>query len=73
MALAKRVESSVRRKVVAAMTFSLDALSPAYGSIVLEGLVEDHEKKSDAEKIAKAHPGVTKVENNIRVLPPRAG
>src|SRR5215469_1659200 len=39
------------------------------GQVVLSGAVTQPVKKSDVERIARNIPGVTSVEDNIRVLP----
>ena len=67
-ALAKLVESAVRKKVSDAAYRVVEATCPEEGHVVLTGDVTELKSKEAAQAAAEKFAGVTKVENKIRVV-----
>lgn len=66
LAQAKRVESTIKKKIATApfRTFRVD--SDQEGKVILEGAVADKKSKQKAEEIARAYPGVNEVVNKLK-------
>lgn len=67
MALAKRIESQVRRKLTSPAAQDLEITAESGGLIRLTGQVRSEEDKEAMEKIAVEYPGVISVENELIV------
>jgi hypothetical protein len=68
MALAKRIETQVRRKLTSPAAQELEITSESGGLIKLTGRVRSEQDKEAMEKIAVEYPGVTNVENELIVI-----
>ncbi len=67
MALAKRIESQVRRKLTSPAAQDTVITAEPGGLVKLTGRVRSEQDKETAEKIASSYPGVAKVENDLIV------
>jgi Cytidylate kinase-like family/BON domain len=67
MAMAKRIETQVRRKLNSPAAQELEIAAESGGLIRLTGRVRSEQDKEAMEKIAAEYPGVTKVENELIV------
>lgn len=67
MALAKRIESQVRRKLTSPVAQDTVITSELGGVVRLTGRVRSEQDKESVAKIASDYPGVTKVENELIV------
>lgn len=66
-ALAKRIEALVRKKLTSAVARHVEVAGAPGGVIYLSGHLREKADKIRAEKIAIQYPGVTKVENDLKV------
>lgn len=66
LSLAKRVESSIKKKIPTSPYRNVDVTAAAGGSITLSGVVRDRRSREQAEKIAMEVQGVAKVENKLK-------
>ena len=67
MALAKRIETQVRRKLNSPAAQQLEITAESAGLIRLTGRVRSEQDREAMEKIAVEYPGVTSVENELIV------
>jgi hypothetical protein len=67
MALAKRVEAVIKKRLTPATAWKIEVESDAEGVLVLSGKVTDGTHKKRAEKIAQEYSGVTGLRNEIKV------
>ena len=67
LALAKAVEAAIKKKVVTVPVREVDVTNQGNGRLVLDGAVQDKDSRKHAEDIALAHPGVTAVDNQLKV------
>lgn len=67
MALAKRVETVIRKKLTSAVAHNVVAKAEVDGVVTLAGRVRDRRDKEWAEKIATEYPGVAAVANELTV------
>ena len=67
MALAKRIETQVRRKLTSPAAQELEITAESAGVIKLTGRVRSEQDKESVAKIASDYPGVTNVENELIV------
>lgn len=67
MALAKRVEAVIKKRLTPVSASKVEAASGLNGEITLSGRVSDPKHKEKAEKIASEYPGVKSVVNKIVV------
>jgi hypothetical protein len=68
MALAKRIETQVRRKLTSPAARELEIMAGPDGLIKLTGRVRSEQDREAMEKIALEYPGVTGVENELTVM-----
>ncbi|MCF8034473.1 MAG: cytidylate kinase family protein [Desulfarculaceae bacterium] len=66
-ALAKAVEAAIKKKVVTVPVREVEVTSQGNGRLSLDGAVQDDDSRKHAGDIALAHPGVTAVDNQLRV------
>ncbi len=66
-ALAKRIEALVRKKLTSAVAGHVEFCAEPDGLIRISGHLREKADKMRVEKIAADYPGVTKVENNLKV------
>ena len=64
-ALAKRVESAIKKKVATTPFHEITVTCPQAGTMVIEGLVTHEGLSEEVAKIASGFPGVTKVDNRL--------
>jgi cytidylate kinase len=67
-ALAKLVESEIRKKVFSTPYGGIEVESKTSGEVTLSGYVSDKESKDEAEEIARKFEGVEKVGNLIKAM-----
>jgi hypothetical protein len=67
MALAKRIETQVRRKLTSPAARELEIMAESNGLIRLTGRVRSEQDREAMEKIAVEYPGVVGVENELTV------
>jgi cytidylate kinase len=67
MGVAKRIETLIRRRLTSSVARYVEAGGKPGGSIKLTGRIRGYKEKDKAEEIARNYPGVTEVENEIRV------
>jgi hypothetical protein len=68
MALAKRIETQVRRKLTSPAARELEIMAESNGLIRLSGRVRSEQDREAMEKIAVEYPGVAGVENELTVM-----
>ncbi len=68
MALAKRIESLIRRKISSVGPRDVGVSATSEGTVTIEGSARTKQDRESASKIARDYPGVTSVENNIKVV-----
>jgi hypothetical protein len=66
LALAKRVESAIKKSVAISPYRVFEVGSGQEGKVVIDGAVADKRAKQKAEEIARAYPGVSEVVNNLK-------
>jgi len=66
-ALAKRIETLVRKKLTSAAAIHVEITGLPGGIIRISGYIREKADKARVEKIAAEYPGVTKVDNNLSV------
>jgi cytidylate kinase len=66
-ALAKRIEALVRKKLTSAVARHVDISADPGGIIRVSGVIREKADKARVEKIAAEYPGVTRVENDLKV------
>jgi cytidylate kinase len=66
-ALAKRIEALIRKKLTSAVARHVEISGAPGGVIFISGHLREKADKAKAEKIAAEYPGVTKVENDLKV------
>ena len=66
LALAKRVEAAIKKKVGTSPYRDLLVSSPEQGIMVLQGYVQEKRSRELAERIAREYPGVSQVENRLK-------
>ena len=67
-AMAKLVESEIRKKVFSTPYGGIEVESKGPGEVTLSGYVSDKESKDLAEEIAKKFEAVEKVDNQIKAM-----
>jgi Cytidylate kinase-like family/BON domain len=67
MALAKRVEALIRKKLTSAVARNVEVSGEPGGTVRISGRIREKADKAKVEKIAAAYPGVTRVENDVKV------
>ncbi|MBU2552430.1 MAG: cytidylate kinase family protein [Proteobacteria bacterium] len=67
-ALAKRVESAIRKKVDGLSYQNIEVESPSPGRVVLNGLVQDKADADLARRIAEGFKELTEVDDRIRTM-----
>lgn len=67
MALAKRVEAVIKKRLTPATAWKIEVESVTEGMLVLTGKVTEATHKKRAEKVAQEYPGVKGVTNEIKV------
>ncbi|MBI5252752.1 MAG: cytidylate kinase family protein [Desulfomonile tiedjei] len=67
MALAKRVEALVRKKLTSAVARSVDISLEPDGVLRITGVIRERADKEKAGRIASNYPGVSRVENELKV------
>jgi len=67
LALAKRVEALVRKKLTSVVARNVEITGEPGGIIRITGRIGEKADKAKLEKIAAEHPGVTKVESDLKV------
>ena len=68
MAIAKRIETQVRRKLTSPAARELEIVAESAGLIRLTGRVRSEQDREAMEKIAVDYPGVSSVENELIVM-----
>lgn len=68
-AMAKHIESAIRKKVTGMMYREIEVDSPSPGRIVIKGLVQNSSDIREVERIAAGLEGVTDVDNQVKLLP----
>jgi cytidylate kinase len=66
MAFAKRVESSLKKKIWTSSYRNIEVTASSDGAVTLSGFVPDKKTKERAKKIAQDVRGVSRVENELR-------
>jgi cytidylate kinase len=67
MALAKRIEALVRKKLTSAVARNVEIGAGPGGIVRIFGHLREKADKARVEKIVAEYPGVTKVENDLKV------
>jgi cytidylate kinase len=67
LALAKRIEALVRKKLTSAVAQNVYVSADSGGVITISGRIAEPRQKERADKLAKEYPGVTKVVNELKV------
>jgi cytidylate kinase len=67
MALAKRVETMIRKKLTSVVARLVEVNADPGGKVILTGRMRDQKERDKAGRIAADHPGVTSVDNQIKV------
>jgi cytidylate kinase len=67
LGVAKRIEALVRKKLTSAVARNVEIVPESGGVMRLTGRVREKADKARAEKIAAEYPGVTGVENDVKV------
>jgi cytidylate kinase len=67
MALAKRVEALVRKKLTSAVARNVEVNGEPGGILRISGRIREKADKAKVEKIAATYPGVTRVESDLKV------
>jgi hypothetical protein len=67
MALAKRVEALVMKKLSSAVAQHIKLSAHAGGHLLIEGHVREKAQKEKIGKIAASYPGITDVDNQLKV------
>ena len=67
MAMAKRMEALIRKKLTPAVARSVQIRVEPGGVVKLSGRIPDQTDKLTAEELATGYPGVSKVESDLRV------
>lgn len=67
MALAKRVEALVRKKMTTAAALHVEISADSDGRLVVTGHVRERAQKERIGKLASAYPGITAVDNQLKV------
>lgn len=67
MALAKRIEALVRKKLTSAVARNVEISADPGGIVHISGHLREKADKARVEKLAVEYPGVTKVENDLKV------
>jgi len=67
LGLAKRIEALVRKKMTSVVARHVEIVPESGGVVRLSGRVREKADKAKAEKIAAEYPGVTRVENDLKV------
>ncbi|MBM4327199.1 MAG: cytidylate kinase-like family protein [Deltaproteobacteria bacterium] len=67
MALAKRVEALIRKKLTSAIARNVEVVANSYGVLTITGRIRSLKEKGSAGELAAAHAGVTKVNNDLKV------
>jgi osmotically-inducible protein OsmY len=67
MALAKRVEALVRKKLSSAVAQHIDMSAEEGGRITISGHVRERSQKEKIAHLAASFPGVTQVDNQLKV------
>jgi cytidylate kinase len=66
-ALAKRIEALIRKKLTSAVARHVEISGAPGGVVCISGYLREKADKASAEKIAAEYPGVTKVQNDLKV------
>jgi hypothetical protein len=66
-ALAKRIEALVRKKLTSAVAGHVEFCAEPGGVIIISGYLREKADKARVEKIAAEYPGVTRVQNDLKV------
>lgn len=67
LAVAKRIETVIRRKLTSSAAGNVAVDMESGGIVSISGKILDKQGKSKAEEMAKEYPGVTKVNNDLKV------
>ena len=67
MAVAKRVEALVRKKLSSAVAEHIDISATPGGNLTIAGHVREKSQKERIAKIAASYPGIAKVDNQLKV------
>ncbi len=67
MAVAKRVEALVRKKLTSAVAQHVEISAEEGGTLLISGLVREKAQKEKVAKIAASYPGIVKVDNQLKV------
>jgi Cytidylate kinase-like family/BON domain len=67
LAVAKRIEALVRKKLTSAVAQNVEIVPEPGGVMRLTGRIREKADKARVEKIAAEYPGVTRVDNNLKV------
>lgn len=67
LALAKRIETLVRKRLTSAVAQDVHVTAEPGGAITLSGRIAEPSQKIKVEKLVRDHPGVTKVTNDLKV------
>lgn len=67
MATAKKLETVIKKRLSAAVTWQVEVTGEPGGHMILSGLVAEKRYKDKAGEIAKDFPGVTSVKNELKV------
>lgn len=67
MALAKRIETVIRKRLSAQAAENLEVTAESGGTIALSGRTRNARDKYEAEQIAAHYPGVTNVKNELKL------
>ena len=68
MALAKRVEMVIKKRLTPAVAGKIEVEGEPGGLIRLTGFVKQESQKTKAGDIAREYPGVTQVENKVKAM-----
>jgi osmotically-inducible protein OsmY len=67
MALAKRIETLLRKKMTSAVARHVEVEAEADGAIKLSGRIRDKKDKDKLIKLLKEYPGVQKIQDELKV------
>ncbi len=67
LSVAKRIEGLIRKKMTSVVARNVEVAAQSDGKVTLSGRIRTPEEKKRAEKIASDYPGVTSVQNDLKV------
>lgn len=65
-AIAKRIETLIRRKLSSAVARNVEITAESGGVITISGRIGEKRDKEKVEKLVSSYPGVTRIENQLK-------